>query len=170
MKIGIRVPSLKKSISARTTGKVKRDIKKAVVPGYGKKGTGWIKDPKKAAYNKVYNKTTVNVFSIGRSSSKRSSSGNKSSGNSSGCLLIILCILFFPIPLTYFIWTRENLNKKLKIILTVVLWLVFAVIVFAVFNENNSVSDLSADPQYSTVTEQVVEAYNRKPVDVFSLI
>ena len=39
----IRKPSLKKSISARTTGRAKRAVKKAVIPGYGKKGTGWIK-------------------------------------------------------------------------------------------------------------------------------
>lgn len=56
MKIGMRKPSLKKSIKARTTGKAKRALKKAVIPGYGKKGAGWIKDPKKAAYNKVYKK------------------------------------------------------------------------------------------------------------------
>lgn len=58
MKIGMRKPSIKRSIKARTTGKIKRKVKKAVIPGYGKKGTGWIKDPKKAAYNKLYNKTT----------------------------------------------------------------------------------------------------------------
>ena len=56
MKIGMRKPSLKKSIKARTTGKVKKSVKKTVIPGYGKKGMGWIKDSKKAAYNKVYNK------------------------------------------------------------------------------------------------------------------
>lgn len=61
MKIGPRKPSIKKSIKARTTGKAKRSIKKATIPGYGKKGTGWIKDPKKAAYNKIYNKTTFGV-------------------------------------------------------------------------------------------------------------
>ena len=61
MKIGMRKPSLKKSIKARTTGKLKRSVKKAVIPGYGKKGMGWIKDPKKAAYNKIYNKTTFSV-------------------------------------------------------------------------------------------------------------
>ena len=33
-------------------------MKKAVIPGYGKKGTGMLKDPKKDMYNKVYNKTT----------------------------------------------------------------------------------------------------------------
>ena len=58
MKFGLRTPSLKKSISARTTGRAKRTIKKALIPGYGKKGMGWLKNPKKAAYNKVYNKTS----------------------------------------------------------------------------------------------------------------
>ena len=37
MKFGMRKPSLKKSLKARTTGKAKRAIKKAVIPGYGKK-------------------------------------------------------------------------------------------------------------------------------------
>lgn len=54
MKVGMRKPSIKKSISARTTGKAKRKFKKAVIPGYGQKGTGFIKNPKKAMYNKVY--------------------------------------------------------------------------------------------------------------------
>lgn len=58
MKFGMRKPSIKKSIKARTTGRAKRSIKKAVIPGYGKKGMGWVKNPKKAIYNKVYNKTT----------------------------------------------------------------------------------------------------------------
>lgn len=60
----MRKPSLKKSIKARTTGKAKRALKKAVIPGYGKKGTGWLKDPKKAAYNKVYRKTTFSIFDL----------------------------------------------------------------------------------------------------------
>lgn len=64
MKFGVRKPSLKKSFKARTTGKAKRKIKKALIPGYGKKGTGWIKNPKKAAYNKVYNKTSISIGSI----------------------------------------------------------------------------------------------------------
>ncbi len=54
MKFGLRTPSLKKSISARTTGRAKRAIKKALIPGYGKKGMGWIKNPKKAAYHKGF--------------------------------------------------------------------------------------------------------------------
>lgn len=66
MKFGIRKPSVKKSIKARTTGKVKRAVKRAVNPTYGKKGMGYVNDPKKAVYNKVYNKTTVGVRDISK--------------------------------------------------------------------------------------------------------
>ena len=59
MKIGVRTPSLKKSLKARTTGRLKRQMKKAVNPLYGKKGMGLINNPKKAIYNKVYNKVTI---------------------------------------------------------------------------------------------------------------
>ncbi|WP_312694064.1 hypothetical protein [Caproiciproducens sp.] len=64
MKFGVRKPSLKRSISARTTGRAKRAVKKALIPGYGKKGMGWITNPKKAAYNKVYHKTSIGVGDI----------------------------------------------------------------------------------------------------------
>ena len=64
MKIGMRTPNFKKSIKARTTGKAKRKIKKALIPGYGKKGMGWVKDPKRAAYNKMYNKTSFSLFDL----------------------------------------------------------------------------------------------------------
>lgn len=64
MKIGFRKPNLKKSLKARTTGKIKRKAKKLINPFYGKKGMGWIKNPKKALYNKIYHKTTVGVSDI----------------------------------------------------------------------------------------------------------
>jgi len=64
MKIGLRKPSIKKSISARTTGRLKKEIKGAINPFYGKKGMGWIRDPEKALYNKVYNKTTFSIFDL----------------------------------------------------------------------------------------------------------
>ena len=64
MKIGMRKPSLKKSLKARTTGKAKRAVKKAVVPGYGKKGVGYVKNPKRAVKNKVYHKTTFGLSDI----------------------------------------------------------------------------------------------------------
>lgn len=59
MKIGVRTPSLKKSFKARTTGRINRTLKKSVNPLYGKKGMGYIKNPKKAIYNKAYHKLTV---------------------------------------------------------------------------------------------------------------
>ncbi|WP_270329158.1 hypothetical protein [Lactococcus lactis] len=64
MKFGMRKPSLAKSLKARTTTKYKRKVKKALIPGYGKKGIGWIKNPKKAAYNKVYKKTTFSLWDL----------------------------------------------------------------------------------------------------------
>lgn len=61
MKYGVRKPNIKNSVKARTTGKLKRQVKKSVNPLYGKKGMGVVNDPKKAVYNSVYNKTTVGV-------------------------------------------------------------------------------------------------------------
>lgn len=64
MKFGLRTPSFKRSFSARTTGRAKRAIKKALIPGYGKKGVGWLRDPHKAAYNKVYKKTSFSIWDL----------------------------------------------------------------------------------------------------------
>lgn len=59
MKVGFRKPSVKRSVKARTTGRVKRTLKKSVNPLYGKKGIGYVKNPQKAIYNKIYHKTTI---------------------------------------------------------------------------------------------------------------
>ncbi|WP_195935514.1 hypothetical protein [Lactococcus lactis] len=64
MNFGMRKPSITKSLKARTTTKYKRKVKKALIPGYGKKGMGWIKNPKKAAYNKVYKKTSFSLWDL----------------------------------------------------------------------------------------------------------
>jgi hypothetical protein len=56
MKFGIRIPSIKKRIAARTS--VKRYIRHSLglkAP----RGWGWLTNPKKAAYNRIYNRTTV---------------------------------------------------------------------------------------------------------------
>lgn len=58
MKYGVRKTSVRKSISARTSGRVTRSINRSVNPYYGKKGMGWVNNPRKAGYNKVYNKTS----------------------------------------------------------------------------------------------------------------
>lgn len=59
----MRKPSIKKSFKARTTGRLKREIKGAINPLYGKKGMGWTK-PKKAIYNRVYKRTTFSIFDL----------------------------------------------------------------------------------------------------------
>jgi len=61
MKFGFRIPSLNKRISARTS------IKRQIVHRTGlkmPKGWGWLRDPKKYAYNKVYNRTTFDIFKV----------------------------------------------------------------------------------------------------------
>jgi len=61
MKFGFRKPSLKRRIAARTS------IKRQVVHRAGLKmprGLGWLRNPKKYAYNKVYNRTSFDVFNI----------------------------------------------------------------------------------------------------------
>jgi len=63
MKFGMRKPSLKKSIAARTS------VKRYVRHNLGMKaprGWGWLTNPKKAAYNRVYNRTTFSIFDIFR--------------------------------------------------------------------------------------------------------
>jgi len=55
MKFGFRKPSLKKRIAARTS------IKRVIRHQLGLKaprGWGWITNPKKAAYNRVYQRTS----------------------------------------------------------------------------------------------------------------
>lgn len=56
MKFGIRVPSVKKRISARTS------VKRIVRHNLGLKaprGLGLVTNPKKSIYNRIYNRTTV---------------------------------------------------------------------------------------------------------------
>ncbi|EPD32417.1 hypothetical protein QP568_08890 [Propionimicrobium lymphophilum] len=64
MKFGMRKPSLTRSLKARTTGRAKRAIKRAVIPGYGRKGMGFIKNPKRSVKNSIYKKTTFSVWDL----------------------------------------------------------------------------------------------------------
>jgi hypothetical protein len=55
MKFGFRIPSITKRIAASTS------IKRVVRHNLGLKaprGLGWVTDPKKALYNRVYSRTT----------------------------------------------------------------------------------------------------------------
>ena len=55
MKFGFRVPSLTKRIAARTS--VKRFIRQSLGVK-APKGYGWVTNPHRALYNRVYNLTT----------------------------------------------------------------------------------------------------------------
>lgn len=55
VRIGFRIPSLRKRIAARTS------VRRAVRQRLGLKapqGWGWITNPRRAAYNRVYSRTT----------------------------------------------------------------------------------------------------------------
>ena len=75
MKFGFRIPSLTKRIAARTS------VKRIVENSFGLKvprGYGWVTNPKKALYNRVYNRPTA------------------------GCMFVILFI--FGLPLFLCVW------------------------------------------------------------------
>ncbi len=56
LKFGFRKPSLKKRITARTSWKrMLRHSLGLKAP----RGWGWLTKPRKAAYNRVYNRTTI---------------------------------------------------------------------------------------------------------------
>ena len=54
MKYGMRKPSWKKSLSARTKGRAIRAVKR---------GMGWL-HPKRKLYNAIYKKTTFSLFDL----------------------------------------------------------------------------------------------------------
>jgi hypothetical protein len=77
MKFGFRIPSLTKRIAARTS------IPRFVRHSLGVKaprGMGWVTNPKKFVYNKVYNKT------------------------STGCVFNLFFIVAIPVAILYFIF------------------------------------------------------------------
>ena len=75
MKFGFRVPSITKRIAARTSpARFVRHNLGIKAP----RGMGWVTNPKKFAYNKVYNKT------------------------SSGCLVGLVILIL--VPVVVFFW------------------------------------------------------------------
>ena len=135
MKFGMRTPSVKKSLSGRTTGKLTRTMKKAVNPTYGKKGMGLINDPKKAMYNKVYNKTTAGVKDIfsnsGRDYHSDGHSRTYSESNAKNkpkskyddgkyfferVWFIVVLAFIFPLVSLILLLVNKHITKKNKII------------------------------------------------------
>lgn len=139
MKVGFRKPSIKKSIKARTTSKVKRKIKKVVNPYYGKKGMGYIKNPKKAVYNKVYHKTTFGLSDILNGTVSRNKEHITMNKNA---LTIILLIIFFPVGL-YLMWAKTNWNKTIKIVITVLIAILALIGLFFPSDDTNKADKTS---------------------------
>lgn len=80
MKWGMRKPSIRKSIAARTS--VNRYIRHSLglkAP----RGWGWLTNPKKAAYNRIYYRTTFGLADLFKT--RRGASG--------GCLVAALAFL-----------------------------------------------------------------------------
>lgn len=68
MRFGPRKPSFKKRLAARTSWK--RYARRSLglkAP----KGMGWVTTPKKTAYNRVYSRTTIDLFKLGRGTQRR---------------------------------------------------------------------------------------------------
>ena len=62
MKVGLRIPSLKKRLAARTSpARWVRNSLGLKAP----RGWGWLTNPRKAAYNRVYNRTTFGLRGCG---------------------------------------------------------------------------------------------------------
>lgn len=99
MKLGFRTPNLKSRVKARTTGKVKRKMKRSVNPLHGKKGMGLLRNPKKSIYNRIYRRTTI--------------SADKAGGLFTGILNLLILpftlivkltwlVLYFPLKLIFY--------------------------------------------------------------------
>lgn len=61
MKFGLRKPSLKKMIAARTSPKrfIRHNLGLKAPRGWG-----WLTNPKKALYNRVYYRTTFSIWDV----------------------------------------------------------------------------------------------------------
>lgn len=61
MKLGVRKPSLRKMIAARTSpARFVRHSLGLKAP----RGWGWLTNPRRAAYNRVYSRTTISLWDV----------------------------------------------------------------------------------------------------------
>jgi hypothetical protein len=87
MRIGPRMPSLRKRVAARTSWK------RYVRHSLGLKaprGMGWITNPRRAAYNRAYNRLTFDPLRIGR---RRWTTGGRGVGVVIFGLIVLVLIL-----------------------------------------------------------------------------
>lgn len=87
MKFGFRTPSLRRRIAARTSWKrVVRHSLGIKAP----RGWGWLTNPRRAAYNRVYSRTTIDPVKLiaGGAGGRRRSRGSSLGG------LLLLALLY----------------------------------------------------------------------------
>ena len=142
MKVGVRKPNLKKSIKAKTTGKVKRTVKKTINPLYGKKGMGYVNNPKKAVYNKIYNKTTVDARPVSfksKKTSKQSQTANTTSINTNNLNNSNVWVGLNENQLNEKIIEIKN-KRKISKRNCIIMYLIFAVSLFYSFGNGSFLS------------------------------
>ena len=84
MKWGFRKPSLRKRIAARTSWKrFARNSLRLKAP----RGWGWLTNPRKAAYNRLYRRTTFGLDDVLRTLRPRRSS------STGGCLILFSLVM-----------------------------------------------------------------------------
>src|SRR6266404_4859851 len=94
MKFGFRTPSLNKRIAARTSWKrvVRHNL------GFkAPRGWGWLTNSRKAAYNRIYNRTTIDPikFFLGGGRKRRSGPSSLARMSSGVGVAALLIIVFF---------------------------------------------------------------------------
>ncbi len=170
MKFGVRKPSVKKSFKARTTGKAKRAVKKAIIPGYGQKGSGWIKDPKRAAYNKVYNKTSVGLKDLAKVPSTSSNRTKRNKTVLSNTNTSVVSTQMAEISFNMHVKDKPTINSTLILfvigIITLLLWKtvgIFLLILASYFLYNyihrNKIEDYISSKELQ-IWEQIIRKYN----------
>lgn len=89
MKFGLRIPSWRKRIAARTS------LKRYARHSLGLKaprGWGWLTNPKKALYNRIYHRTTFGIEDLFKA------------GRKSGCLVVLIVFGVIGLILLKSIW------------------------------------------------------------------
>jgi hypothetical protein len=90
MKFGMRMPSLKGRISARTSWK--RYVRHSMGVK-APRGWGWLTNPKKALYNRIYNRTTFSIDSLFKGVGRGRKAGAGKKGPGVGCLAVVIIVL-----------------------------------------------------------------------------
>lgn len=115
MKFGIRAPSLKRRFAARTSWKrVVRHSMGLKAP----RGMGFVTNPKRALYNRVYNRTSVSIDRLGKTSKTTTVSATTSASKISGSfwinavIFLVLTAVFFPLGIGFLIYKLYRYGKK----------------------------------------------------------